>query len=130
MSTTTNSIGDITRWFQVTLAPQPCSWWIWEPDAHRQTLHIDMSAYPDYTAQHKAMSMHDTNYALMRLELTNAASGGTAVFDWQTKSILSERYGVRHLFYSHKLNMEVAVYPDSRWIDELRMIMKLNPVGE
>ena len=130
MSTTTNSIGDITRWFQVTLAPQPCSWWIWEHDASVPSLHIDMSAYPDYAAMHKAMSMHDTNYALMRLELTNAASGGTAVFDWQTKSILSERYGVRHLFYSPRLDMEVAVYPDSRWIDELRMIMKLNPVGE
>ena len=76
--------------------------------------------------------MHDPDYTmtLMKLELTNVASGGTAVFDWSTKSIPSERYGVRHVFYSPRLDMEVAVYPDSRWIDELRMIMKLNPVGE
>lgn len=75
------------------------------------------------------MSMHDTNYALMRLQLTNVASGGTAVFDWQTKSILSESYDVRHVFYSPRLDMEVAVYPDSRWIDELRRIMKpLTPI--
>ena len=79
---------------------------------------------------HKAMSMHDPDTALMRLELTNVVSGGTAVFDWQCKSILSERYGIRHLFYSHKLNMLIQVWPDSRWMDELRMIMKLNPIGK
>ena len=130
MSTTLNSASVYTRWYQVTLAPQPCSWWIWEHDASVPSLHIDMSAYPDYTAMHKAMSMHDTNYALMRLQLTNTASGGTAVFDWQTKSIHSMRYGIRHVFYSPRLNMEVAVYPDSRWMDELRMIMKLDPIRE
>ena len=73
--------------------------------------------------------MHDGDTALMRLELTNVASGGTAVFDWSTKSIPSERYGVRHVFYSPRLDMEVAVYPDSRWMAELRMIMKLEPIG-
>lgn len=127
MSTTVNSAGDYTRWFQVTLAPQPCSWWIWEPYMARQTLHIDMSAYPDYTAMHKAMCMIDPDTTSMKLQLTNAASGGVAVFDWSLKSIPSQRYGVHHLFYSPKLVMAVAVWPDSRWIDELRMIMKLEP---
>ena len=130
MSTTMNSASVYTRWFRVTLAPQPCAWWIWEHDASVPSLHIDMSAYPDYAAMHKAMSMHDPDTALMRLELTNVVSGGTAVFDWQCKSILSERYGIRHLFYSHKLNMLIQVWPDSRWMDELRMIMKLNPIGK
>lgn len=127
MSTTANSASDYTRWFQVTLAPQPCSWWIWEPDANRQTLHIDMSAYPDYAAQHKAMCSPRTFLLHCRLKLTNVASGGVAVFDWSTKSMASERYGVRHVFYSPRLDMEIAVWPDRRWIDELRMIMKLEP---
>lgn len=88
-----------------------------------------MSAYPDYGAMHKAMCMHDGNYALMRLQLTNVASGGTAVFDWSTKSTPAW-FGVRHIFYSPSLDMEVAVYPDCRWMNELRMIMKLNPIGK